>query len=131
MKPQFMIAAPASGSGKTTFTLGLLHALHKRGVKVQPFKCGADYIDTQYHTIVSERESVNLDLGLASRTHIQYIYNKYGEHADVCITEGVMGLYDGYRRMQGSCAEIAKILNIPVILIVNARATAMKKAYNE
>ena len=112
MKPQFMIAAPVSGSGKTTFTLGLLHALHKRGVKVQPFKCGADYIDTQYHTIVSERESVNLDLGLASRTHIQYIYNKYGEHADVCITEGVMGLYDGYRRMQGSCAEIAKILNL-------------------
>lgn len=128
MKPQFMIAAPVSGSGKTTFTLGLLHALHKRGVKVQPFKCGADYIDIQYHTIVSERESVNLDLGLASRTHIQYIYNKYGEHADVCITEGVMGLYDGYRRMQGSCAEIAKILNIPVILIVNARATAYSVA---
>lgn len=128
MKPQFMIAAPASGSGKTTFMLGMLHALQKRGMKVQPFKCGADCIDTQYHSIVAERDSINLDLGLASRTHIQYLYNRYGEQADVCATEGVMGLYDGYRRMQGSCAEIAHTLNIPVLLIVNARATAYSVA---
>ena len=115
MKPQFMIAAPASGSGKSTFMLGLLHTLREQGIKVQPFKCGADHIETLHHTIIAEQDSINLDLGLASRTHLQYIYNKYGEHADVCITEGTMGLYDGYRRMQGSCAEIAQLLNLPVI----------------
>lgn len=128
MKPQFMIAAPISGSGKTTFMLGLLHALQQRGMRVQPFKCGPDCIDTQYHAVVTEHDSVNLDLGLASRTHLQYVYNRYGEQADVCATEGVMGLYDGYRRMQGSSAEIAKILNTPVLLIVNARATAYSVA---
>lgn len=124
MKPQFMIAAPSSGSGKTTLMLGLLYALQKRGVKVQPFKCGADSIDTQYHIMAAELESVNLDLGLTSRTHLQYIYNHHGEQADACVIEGTMGLYDGYRRMQGSCAEIALTLNIPVLLIVNARSTA-------
>lgn len=128
MKPQFMIAAPTSGSGKTIFMMGLLHILQKRGMKVQPFKCGADCIDPLYHSIITGNDSINLDLSLASRTHIQSLYNRYGEQADLCITEGVMGLYDGYRRMQGSCAEIAHILNIPILLLVNARTTAYSVA---
>ena len=128
MKSQLLIGAATSGSGKTTFTMGLLRALKKRGLRVQPYKCGPDYIDTQFHTLAADRESVNLDTFMASNTHVQYLYNKYGEGADVCVTEGVMGLFDGYRRMQGSSAEIAKLLRIPVILVVSARSTAYSVA---
>lgn len=128
MKPQLLIGAAASGSGKTTFTMGLLRALHKRGLRVQPFKCGPDYIDTQFHTLAADRESVNLDTWMASDTHVQYLYNKYGDGADVCVAEGVMGLFDGYQRMQGSSAAIARLLNIPVVLVVGARSTAYSVA---
>ncbi len=128
MKPQLLIGAASSGSGKTTFTMGLLRALKKRGLQVQPFKCGPDYIDTQYHTLAAGYESVNLDTWLASGTHVQHLYDKYGENADVCITEGAMGLFDGYRRMQGSSAEIARLLDVPVVLVVNARSAAYSVA---
>lgn len=128
MKSQLLIGAATSGSGKTTFTMGLLRALKKRGLRVQPYKCGPDYIDTQFHTLAADWESVNLDTFMASNTHVQHLYNKYGEGADVCVTEGVMGLFDGYRRMQGSSAEIAKLLRIPVILVVSARSTAYSVA---
>lgn len=128
MKPQLLIGAASSGSGKTTFTMGLLRALTKRGLQVQPFKCGPDYIDTQFHTLAADNESVNLDTWMASNTHVQHLYNKYGERADVCVTEGVMGLFDGYKRMQGSSAEMAKLLNIPVVLVVSARSTAYSVA---
>ncbi len=128
MKPQLLIGAVCTGSGKTTFALGLLRALKKRGLKVQPFKCGPDFIDTQYHTLAADRESVNLDAWLSTRTHVQYLYNKYGEGADVCITEGVAGLFDGYRRLQGSSAELARMIRVPVVLVVNARAAAYSVA---
>ncbi len=128
MKPQLLIGAACSGSGKTTFTLGLLRALKKRGLKVQPFKCGPDFIDTQYHTLAADRESVNLDAWLSTRTHVQFLYNKYGEGADVCIAEGVAGLFDGYRRLQGSSAELARMIRVPVVLVVNARAAAYSVA---
>ena len=128
MKPQLLIGAATSGSGKTTFTMGLLRALKKRGMRVQPFKCGPDYIDTQFHTLAADRESVNLDTWMASRTHVQHIYNKYGEGADVCVAEGVMGLFDGYSRMEGSSAEISQLLGIPVILVVSARSAAYSVA---
>ena len=121
MKPQLLISAITAGNGKTLFSMGLLRALKKRGLKVQPYKCGPDFIDSQLLTIAADRESVNLDTWMASHTHVQHLYNKYGEQADVCITEGVGGLFDGYRRMQGSSAEMAGLLNLPVILLVNAR----------
>lgn len=128
MQPQILIGAASSGSGKTTLTLGLLRALKNRGLKVQPFKCGPDYIDTKYHTLAAGEESVNLDSYLASEAHIKYLYSTYGSNADVCVTEGVMGLFDGYSGMQGSSAEIAKMLNIPVVLVVNAKSTAYSVA---
>lgn len=128
MKPQLLIGAATSGSGKTILTIGLLRALKKRGLQVQPFKCGPDYIDTQFHTLAADNESVNLDTWMASDTHVQHLYNKYGEKADVCVTEGVMGLFDGYRRMEGSSAGIARLLNIPVVLVINARSTAYSVA---
>ena len=121
MKPQILVSAATAGSGKTLFTMGLLRALKNRGMKVQSYKCGPDFIDSQYLSIAADKESVNLDAWMSSSTHIQHIYNRYGEQADACIIEGSAALFDGYRRMQGSSAEIAGILNLPVILLVNAR----------
>lgn len=124
MKPQLLIGALCSGSGKTTFTMGLLRSLQKQGLQVQPFKCGPDYIDTKFHSMATGNESVNLDTWLASKEHVSGIYRHYGNDADVCVIEGVMGLFDGYDRMKGSSAETAALLDVPVVLVVNARSTA-------
>ncbi len=124
MKPQLLIGALNSGSGKTTFTMGLLRSLQKQGLQVQPFKCGPDYIDTKFHSMATGNESVNLDTWLVSEEHVSKIYRKYGNQADICVIEGVMGLFDGYEKMKGSSAEIAMLLDIPVVLIINARSTA-------
>lgn len=122
--PQILIGASASGGGKTTFTTGLLRLLRDRGLTVQPYKCGPDYIDTKYHEMASGRVSVNLDSWLASEGHLKQIYAKYASDADVCVTEGVMGLFDGFEGMRGSSASIAALLGIPVVLMVDARSTA-------
>lgn len=121
MKPQFLISSTGPGSGKTIFAMGLAYVLRKNRMKVQSYKCGPETTDIQLLTLASDYEAVNLDAWLNTYTSLQHIYNKYGEKADVCIVEGHGALYDGYKRMQGSSAEIAKILNIPVVLIVNAR----------
>lgn len=128
MKPQFLIGGATSGSGKTVFALGLLRALKKRGIKVQPYKCGPGFMDTQLHAISSGVDSVNIDSWFAGRTHLQYVYNKYGEKADVCMIEGNSALFDGYRRMQGSSAEMSQLVSVPVILVVNARSAAYSVA---
>ncbi|UOQ68886.1 cobyrinate a,c-diamide synthase (plasmid) [Hymenobacter volaticus] len=127
-KPQFLIAAPSSGNGKTTLTLGLLRVLARRGLVVQPFKCGPDYLDTHHHTQAAGRPSVNLDLFMASAAHAQATYADYLTPADVALVEGVMGLFDGADRMQGSAAAVAELLGIPVILVVNAKAMAYSVA---
>ena len=125
---KFLIAATNSGCGKTTVTIGLLRALQRKGLRVQPFKCGPDYIDTQYHRIAAGVESVNLDTWFAEPAHLREVFHHYGQEADVCVVEGVMGAYDGYDRWHGSSAEIAEILNIPMILIVNAKSMAYSVA---
>lgn len=125
---QFLIAAPSSGSGKTTITLGLLKALKNRGTKVQPFKCGPDYIDTKLHTLVSGMEAINLDLFLSSSNYVETLFAKYAEDADICVTEGVMGLFDGYDKMQGSAAQIAELLDIPIVLVISAKSVAYSVA---
>ncbi len=125
---QFLISATTSGSGKTTVTLGLLRALKNRGLKTQPFKCGPDYIDTKYHDMASGNHSINLDVFLSSADHVKSIYTKHSDQKDACIVEGVMGLYDGYDRMQGSSAQIAELLNIPVVLVINAKSMAYSSA---
>lgn len=123
-KPQFLIAAPSSDSGKTTITLGLLRALKERGLKVQPFKCGPDYIDPILHHNASGTTSINLDSYMASSGHVKSIYNKYLQNSKIAIVEGVMGMFDGADKMKGSSAEIALLLDIPVILVINAKAMA-------
>ena len=123
-----LIGAASSGSGKTTFTLGLLRALKNRSFKVQPFKCGPDYIDTKYHEVVCGRPSINLDTFMASQEHVSSLYARYSADADVAVVEGMMGMYDGYDRDRGSSAEVARLLGIPVVLMVDAKSAAYSMA---
>lgn len=127
-KARLLIGAATSGSGKTTFTMGLLRALRNRGLRVQPFKCGPDYIDPMFHTIASGQPSINLDTWLASEEHTRSLFCKHSADADISVVEGVMGLFDGYERSKGSSAEIAMQLDIPVILVVNSRSVAYSVA---
>jgi cobyrinic acid a,c-diamide synthase len=128
MNSQFLLAAAHSGAGKTTVTLGLLRALQRKGLRVQPFKCGPDYIDPIHHRTAAGKDSLNLDRFMMSDAHIHQLYNQYGSTADVAITEGVMGLFDGAKKSEGSSADIAKLLGLPVILILNAKAMAYSAA---
>ena len=128
MKSAFLIAAPASGSGKTTLARGLMALLVRQGLRVQPFKCGPDYIDTKFHEVVCGRPSVNLDTFMASEEHIRELFDRYSADADVAVVEGMMGLFDGYDRDRGSCAEIAHVLDLPVVLVVDARSAAYSMA---
>ncbi len=81
----------------------------------------SDYIDTRHHKMAAGCPSINLDSFMMSEQHIRDLYRRYTSVADYAVTEGVMGLFDGYDAMQGSSAEIARTLNIPVVLIVNAK----------
>ena len=116
---RFMIAGTNSGSGKTTLTLGVLRALKRRGLKVIPFKCGPDYIDPLFHRQAAGMVSRNLDPFFGSESEF---YRQAPGH-DAAVVEGVMGLFDGIYpdRLEGSCAETAAKLHLPVILTVNAQ----------
>jgi cobyrinic acid a,c-diamide synthase len=128
MTHSFLISAPTSGSGKTTIARGLMALLTQKGKVVQPFKCGPDYIDTKFHAAVCGRPSINLDTFMASKEHVRELFDRYGADADVCIVEGMMGLFDGYDRDKGSSAEIASVLDIPVVLVVDANSAAYSMA---
>ena len=128
MKSAFLIAAPTSGSGKTTIARGLMALFTQKGYRVQPFKCGPDYIDTKFHEAVCGRPSINLDSFMATPEHIHDLFEHYGKEADVCVVEGMMGLFDGFERDKGSSAEIASILRLPVILVVDAKSAAYSMA---
>ena len=128
MKSAFLIAAPTSGSGKTTIARGLMALFTEKGYKVQPFKCGPDYIDTKFHEAVCHRPSVNLDTFMATPAHVRELFEDYGQDADICVVEGMMGLFDGYDRDKGSSAEIAQALDIPVVLVVDAKSAAYSMA---
>ncbi|NLC76835.1 MAG: cobyrinate a,c-diamide synthase [Clostridia bacterium] len=120
---RIMIAGIQSGVGKTTLTLGIMAALRKQGLKVQPYKVGPDYIDPGLHYHASGRKSHNLDSWMMDSRVIETIFRKNARDADVSLVEGVMGLFDGAKgeRLIGSSAHIALILNLPVILVVNAK----------
>ncbi len=124
MKKQLLISAPTSGSGKTTIARGLMQLCTSKGYVVQPFKCGPDYIDTKFHTAVCRRPSVNLDTFMAPPPHVKRLFERYSAGADICIVEGMMGLFDGYDRDKGSTAEIARLLHLPVVLVVDAKSAA-------
>jgi cobyrinic acid a,c-diamide synthase len=121
--PRIIIAGTHSGVGKTTLTLGIISALRQRGLSVQAFKTGPDYIDPTYHAQVSGKACVNLDSWLVSKDTVMELFKRRAEDADISVIEGVMGLYDGLKgREQGSTGHLAKILNSPVILILDGRS---------
>ena len=128
MRHGFVIAAPNSGSGKTTIARGLMVLFALKGYRVQPFKCGPDYIDTKFHSAVCGRPSINLDTFMATPGHVRELYGRYGKDADVCVVEGMMGLFDGYDRDKGSSAEVARVLDLPVVLVVDAKSAAYSMA---
>ena len=128
MRHGFVIAAPNSGSGKTTIARGLMALFTLKGYKVQPFKCGPDYIDTKFHAAVCGRPSINLDTFMATPEHVRELYDRYGSNADVCVVEGMMGMFDGYDRDKGSSAEVARVLDLPVVLVVDAKSAAYSMA---
>jgi cobyrinic acid a,c-diamide synthase len=121
MKPQFLIGGTSPACGKTLLTLGLAHAIaQSRGMRVQTYKCGREHANLSLYALAGDSEPVNLDGWLASKSHVQSLYNRYGEKADVCVLESSGSLFDGYRRSMGSSAEIAQLLGLPVVLVVNA-----------
>lgn len=128
MKTSFIIAGTSSGSGKTTFSLGLMRLLRSRGLDVQPYKCGPDYIDTRYHGLATGRESVNLDLFMSGECHVRSIFRHYGHDVDVGVVEGVMGMFDGYDGRMGSSAHLARTLGVPVVLLVDAASASYSVA---
>jgi cobyrinic acid a,c-diamide synthase len=126
----FAIAGTASGVGKTTVTLSVMAALRKRGLTVQPFKCGPDFIDGGHHSRVCARKSRNLDGWMLSADANRHIFRSGAAGAEVSIVEGMMGLFDGAdgKSEAGCTAEIAKWLGLPVILVVDASAIARSAA---
>ncbi|MBT9331259.1 cobyrinate a,c-diamide synthase [Paracidobacterium acidisoli] len=122
----FMVAGTASGVGKTTAALAMMAALRERGLAVQPFKCGPDFLDAGHHSAVCGRVSRNLDTWMLSAEANRDIFHSASQGADAAIVEGMMGLYDGVAGggEAGSSAEIAKLLNLPVVLVLDASKSA-------
>jgi cobyrinic acid a,c-diamide synthase len=114
-----LIAAPSSGSGKTTVTLGLLRALRSLGVETAPAKAGPDYIDPAYHAVASGTPCVNLDPWAMRPDLISALAARHTEGNKMLVVEGMMGLFDGASDGRGSAADLAKHLSLPVILVVD------------
>jgi len=123
--PRFVVAAPASGSGKSTIATGLMAVLSQEHT-VQGFKVGPDYIDPMYHTAATGRVSQNLDTWMLAHDQVKAIFARAAADADMAVIEGVMGLFDGYEAKTelGSTAEVAKLLGAPVILVLDVRKMA-------
>lgn len=127
---KILIAGTNSGVGKTTISLGIMQALTKRNLKVQPYKVGPDYIDPSYHTFITGRYSRNLDSYMLEDEKIKCIVKNSSKDADISVVEGVMGLYDGYGVDLDDCTSsyTSKLLKMPVILVINAKAMATSAA---
>jgi cobyrinic acid a,c-diamide synthase len=125
-----MVAGTASGVGKTTIALAIMAGLGRRGLAVQPFKCGPDFLDTGHHTGICGRAARNLDTWMLSAEANRTVLRNAARGADVVVAEGMMGLFDGKNGSTeiGSSAEIAKLLQLPVVLVIDAARSARSVA---
>jgi cobyrinic acid a,c-diamide synthase len=127
--PRLVVAAPSSGAGKTTVATGLMAALRARGLEVSPHKVGPDYIDPGYHSLATGRPGRNLDPVMVGEDLIAPLFLHGAAGADVAVVEGVMGLYDGRGSSTfGSTAHIARLLDAPVVLVVDAASMSRSVA---
>lgn len=128
--PRLVVAGVASGVGKTSFTVGLIRALRDRGLRVQPFKVGPDYIDPSYLALAAGRACANLDTWMLGAARVRGLFAAMSHDADVGIIEGMMGLFDGHSSESdaGSAAEVARLLGAPVALVLEAAAMARSAA---
>lgn len=118
--PGLLIAGTHSGVGKTTTTAVILSALRRRGLDVQPFKVGPDFIDAAYHTEVAGRQSINLDMWMMGEAGVRESYRRWSSDADVSVVEAMGALYDGEDGTgRGSPAELAKLLDLSVIVVLD------------
>ncbi|MEE8484354.1 MAG: cobyrinate a,c-diamide synthase [Nitrospinota bacterium] len=124
--PTIVVASTSSGAGKTSVSLALTGALKRRGLKVQTFKVGPDFLDPTYLAAATGRDCFNLDGWMAGKEYVLNLFANETANADIAVIEGVMGLFDGAdsATSEGSTAEIASWLNAPVLLTVNARGMA-------
>ena len=122
----FMIAGTHSGCGKSTVAMGLNRLLSRRGLTVQPWKCGPDYIDPGFHTVAAGRACRNLDTRLMPASAVDELFFHHGREAEISLVEGVMGFYDGDggRRDEGSSYHLARTLRLPVFLVLDVRSMA-------
>ncbi|MGV1098555.1 cobyrinate a,c-diamide synthase [Thiovibrio sp. JS02] len=121
----FLLAGTQSGSGKTTLTLGLLAALRNKGLKVQPFKCGPDFIDPTLHRLATGVLSRNLDLWMMGEEFSRQTFARHSSGVEISLIEGVMGMFDGG---DSSSARLAKALQVPVVLVLDVRSMAESAA---
>ena len=130
MTSSVVIAGVRSGVGKTTIATGIMGALTRRGYQVQPFKAGPDYIDPSYHKLACGVPSRNLDTWLLPHQTVLELFQRAGSKSQISIVEGVMGVFDGHSNLteEGSTAELAKLLNAPVILVADAAKVARSVA---
>ena len=128
--PRILLAAGASGSGKTLLTCGLLQVLVNRGLKTVSFKCGPDYIDPMFHTQVIGTRSRNLDTFFTGERITRYLLAKNSADCQIAVMEGVMGFYDGVAgtTTQASAYDLARVTDTPVILIVNSKGMSVSLA---
>ncbi len=128
--PRLVVAAPSSGSGKTTVATGLMAALCARGLAVSPHKVGPDYIDPGYHALATGRAGRNLDAYLCGPELVGPLFLHGARGCDIAVVEGVMGLYDGAagEGELASTAQVAKLLRAPVVLVVDASSQSRSVA---
>ena len=128
--PAILIAGTSSGVGKTSLSLGIVRSLARRGLRVQTFKVGPDFLDPSYLALASGRPCYNLDGWMTGREYVQQLFARVTADADIAVVEGVMGLFDGASptSLEGSSAEIAQWLDLPVLLVTDVHGAARSLA---